>query len=75
MIVERTTVLGSVLPLDGGRVCTEPGLDTLEALFSLFVAYIRKAREPNAAAYTWVGIVCVEHVQEIAIDHKYVPYI
>ncbi|XP_052774424.1 integrator complex subunit 1-like [Mya arenaria] len=53
LIVERTSIMIYMLPQSEGSVVEGESRDTLDAFLSLFVTYIRKAREPNTAGYTW----------------------
>ncbi|XP_048256851.1 integrator complex subunit 1-like [Haliotis rufescens] len=52
LIVERTSVINHILPCEGNP--WTPSQDvTLNALISLYVNYLKKAREPHKEAYTW----------------------
>lgn len=52
LIVERTTIINYILPQDTGTSAPF-SFDTLEAFIQLFVNYLRKAKEPNTASYSW----------------------
>ncbi|KAL3877747.1 hypothetical protein ACJMK2_035409 [Sinanodonta woodiana] len=53
LIVERTTVINYILPQEGSTSKSAMANQTLEALISLFISYLRKGREPNKEIYPW----------------------
>lgn len=53
MIVERTTIINYILPLDSQSSSKDIRDRTLEAFLQLYVTYVKKAREPNTAGYSW----------------------
>ena len=57
LIVERTTVINHILPQDGQSDCPISHM-TLTALIDLYTTYLRKAKEPDKEAYSWVNINC-----------------
>jgi len=54
LIVERTTVVNHILPSEGDD--RQLAHMTLQALIDLYTNYLRKAKEPDKEAYSWVGI-------------------
>ncbi|KAK3607441.1 hypothetical protein CHS0354_035142 [Potamilus streckersoni] len=53
LIVERTTVINCILPQEGSTSKSARTNQTMEALISLFISYLRKGREPNKEIYPW----------------------
>ena len=58
LIVERTTVINYILPMDSSPRSPEQ-LNTLEALIQLFVNYLHTAKEPDTEGYSWVSAGCL----------------
>lgn len=60
LIMERTTVLNHVLPQDG-RPGTDLQNSALMALVNLYANYLRKAKEYDTEAYSWVSSSIVKY--------------
>lgn len=53
MIIERTTIINYLLPT-GNEGTSDSSV--MQSFMSIFVKYLRKAREPSKEGYSWVRI-------------------